>query len=60
VIEPLFGQPSAMGARPMASGWINALMSQQEKQELLTRPPEPHRGLPSPRQITHRFAGRIR
>src|SRR5579863_2776749 len=48
MVEPLFGKPSTMSARPMAPGWINASMPQQERQELLTRPPQPfHRGLPS-------------
>jgi hypothetical protein len=30
VVEPLLGKPSAMGARPMAPGRINASMPQQE------------------------------
>src|SRR5579859_7792869 len=31
VVEPLLGQPSAMGTRPMAPGRINAAMAQQER-----------------------------
>ena len=61
MLEPLFGQPSAMGACPMAPGRISASMPQQEGQQLLPRPPQSfHRGLPSPRQVAHRLVGRVR